>query len=379
MEDQLQDTGGSILDRVLHSQQTVALEHFDPQDIVQDVLKQVSEKEADVLRRRFGLGQMDQETLEKIGNHYHVTRERVRQIERWAIKHLQKSSTVKARLHQLETLLQQLMEEHGGLMLEDELFAALHMHTSPTDRSRAAITFLLEELLAEKVERIDQAPYKPYWKLRFETPSHLPIVLAEAEAVISQEGRPIPHQRLIEKLLARPAIQSLQPAMNDVMIDTALSVATSIERNPFGEYGLRNWGSIVPKRMHDKILLVMRKHGKPMHFQDIAKKINELGFDQRQAYPPTVHNELILNDEYVLIGRGIYALREWGYKPGVVADVLEAILREAGEPMAREDLVAKVLEQRVVKRNTIHLALTNKRRFARTSDGRYTLATAPTV
>ncbi len=126
--------------------------------------------------------------------------------------------------------------------------------------------------------------------------------------------------------------------------------------------------------MHDKILLVMRKHGQPMHFQEIAQKINELGFDQRQAYPPTVHNELILNDEYVLIGRGLYALREWGYKPGVVADVLAAVLQAAGQPMTRDQLVAKVLEQRRVKRNTIHLALTNQQRFTRLPDGRYTLA-----
>ena len=121
----------------------------------------------------------------------------------------------------------------------------------------------------------------------------------------------------------------------------------------------------------------MRKHGKPMHFHDITKKINEIGFDHRQAYPPTVHNELILNSEYVLVGRGIYALREWGYVPGVVADVLEAILKTAQEPMSRDALIAKVLEQRMVKKNTVALALTNKNKFRRLADGRYTLAEAP--
>ena len=164
---------------------------------------------------------------------------------------------------------------------------------------------------------------------------------------------------------------------SDLAIQGAVHVTRTIERNPFNEYGLRAWGSVVPKRMNDKILLVMRKHGQPMHFQEITKKINEIGFDHRQAYPPTVHNELILNPEYVLIGRGIYALREWGYKPGVVADVLGQILRQASQPLTRNELVDQVLAQRMVKKNTIHLALTNKKRFQRLPDGRFTLAQAP--
>jgi len=98
-----------------------------------------------------------------------------------------------------------------------------------------------------------------------------------------------------------------------------------------------------------------------------------MDFDRRRAYPPTVHNELILNDEYVLVGRGIYALREWGYKPGVVADVLGRILRDAGTPLTRDELVARVLKERIVKRNTIHLALTNRKLFQKHADGTYAL------
>lgn len=374
MDEENQSASDSILDRVLQSQQTVALEHFDPEEIVTELLKHVTQKESDVLRRRFGLGQESQETLEKIGQQYQVTRERVRQIERWAIKHLQQSSTTKHVLHDLDVLLQQLLEAHGGLLLEDELFQALHTHSTPTAQSRAAISFLLNELMMDKVEPVTQSAYKPFWKLRFHTLEHLPMVIAEAEAVIESSGGPLNRESLIQQLLQRPAIKAHASELNETVLESYLQVATTIERNPFGEYGLRSWGSIVPKRMHDKILLVMRKHGKPMHFHEITQKINELGFDKRKAYPPTVHNELILNDEYVLIGRGIYALREWGYQPGVVADVLEAILKQRGEPMSRDELVKQVMEQRMVKRNTVHLALTNKQKFQRLEDGRYGLS-----
>lgn len=373
MNETNEQTGGSILDRVLMSQQSVALEHFDPQEIVTELLKHVNQKEADVLRRRFGLGQHEKETLEKIGQQYHVTRERVRQIERWAVQHLRKSNAAKFLLHDLDILLQQLLEEHGGLMLEDDLFQSLLAHGSTGHASQAAVEFLLHELMTDKIEQVQTRTYKPYWRLRFGGETLLAEVITQAEKTIGDFARPMERAAVVEKLLATEFIIS-HPTLTEQVLVSYLSVATTIERNPYGEYGLRQWGSIVPKRMNDKILLVMRKHGKPLHFQEIAKKINELGFDQRQAYAPTVHNELILNKEYVLIGRGIYALREWGYQPGVVADVLENILRQAAEPMSRDELVERVLQQRMVKKNTIHLALTNKRRFQRWPDGRYSLA-----
>jgi len=100
--------------------------------------------------------------------------------------------------------------------------------------------------------------------------------------------------------------------------------------------------------------------------------INQLKFDERPAYPPTVHNELILNSEYILVGRGIYALREWGYKPGVVADVISDILKSNDHPLTRDEIVRQVLKERVVKKNTIFLALTDKHKFQKKSDGTYT-------
>jgi len=125
--------------------------------------------------------------------------------------------------------------------------------------------------------------------------------------------------------------------------------------------------------MNDKIYLVMKKQGKPMHFAEIAKAINEAGFDEKKAYPATIHNELILDDKYVLVGRGIYALKEWGYQPGVVADVIESILRKAGGPLTKDEIVSKVLAERMVKKSTIQLALMNKQRFSKVERNKYWL------
>ncbi len=379
-DNNLSQPQANLLDRVLQSQQTETLENFDALETVSSLLKLVSVKEADVIRRRYGLGQNEPETLEMIGQSYTVTRERVRQIQHWAIKHLKDSSSTAHLLHGLFLVLQQLLESHGGLMLEEELLQHLQGTGESTRPRQAAVRFLLEQLLDDKVEPVTDAAFKPYWKLKFGNVSLLTDVIQEAKKILEAAGKPLAQSDVIQRLQVTDVVKQHHDQLPEQILLSYISVATSIERNPFGELGLRTWGTIVPKRMHDKILLVMRKHGKPMHFQEITLTINEIGFDHRQAYPPTVHNELILNKEYVLVGRGIYALREWGYKPGVVADVLVSILHDKNEPMTRDELVTTVMQQRMVKKNTIALALTNKDKFRRLADGRYTLAEpVPTI
>lgn len=364
---------GSILDRVIMSQQADTLEHYNPLEIVNELLKQVSEKEADVVRRRFGLGSNPAETLEIIGQSYQVTRERIRQIQRWTVQRLAKQTTTKNILRSVTALIQSLLDEHGGVMIEEELLTSLHTNVTDSSAVRAATMFILEELMTDKFQRISNEHHRSYWKSKYATIDLLAPTIATAEQVLRDSGRPLPQAKFFELFRKTTLAAEHGPQLGDGVVLSYLAVDKNIDRNPFGEIGLREWGSVVPKRMNDKILMVLKKQGQPMHFQDITKRINEIGFDHRKAYAPTVHNELILNPEYVLIGRGIYALKEWGYKPGVVADVLAAILKDHGQPMTRDELVGQVLSQRMVKKNTIHLALTNKKLFSRLDDGRYTL------
>jgi hypothetical protein len=368
-----QNSHESILDRVIHSQQVDTLEHFNPAEIVSQLLKLLSQKEADVLRRRFGLGREPAETLETIGASFQVTRERVRQIQRLAVQHLKTSEEAKRLLRSVDILLQSLFEEHGGLLLENELITALHQHAPSDQQTSSATMFLLEEMLSDKFERVTTNRYKTYWKPTFITVDALDSSVTAAEEALEKIGRPVQGSELLAAWRQTTFGQGAGSQLREEDIFSYMAVAKSIDRNPFGEFGLRTWGSVVPKRMNDKILMVLRRHGKPMHFLQITEKINEIGFDHRQAYPPTVHNELILNKEYVLVGRGVYALREWGYKPGVVADVIVELLKEQG-PMDRDAIVSAVMQQRMVKKNTVHLALTNKQRFQKLSDGRYAAA-----
>jgi len=110
-----------------------------------------------------------------------------------------------------------------------------------------------------------------------------------------------------------------------------------------------------------------------MHFAEIADRINQISFDRKKANAATVHNELILDEKYILVGRGLYGLKEWGYRKGTVADVIEKVITEAGRALSREEIIEKVLGQRLVKKATINLALMNREKFELVGGDKYYL------
>lgn len=58
---------------------------------VQKLLHHLSPMEADVLMKRFGLGQEDELTFREIGEKYNLSRERIRQIQKVALEKLRRA------------------------------------------------------------------------------------------------------------------------------------------------------------------------------------------------------------------------------------------------------------------------------------------------
>jgi len=121
---------------------------------------------------------------------------------------------------------------------------------------------------------------------------------------------------------------------------------------------------------------VLKKINSPQHFSEIARLINNANFSNKKAHVQTVHNELIKDPRFVLVGRGIYALSEWGYSAGTVKDVLIDILKKSQKPMPKASLIAKVKDARMVKENTILLNLQDSKTFVKKEDGTYALRKA---
>lgn len=363
------DNQKSILDEVLSSQDEQLLQNFDPLASVMALLKTIDNRGADIIIKRYSLDGKPARTLEEIGQSYQVTRERVRQIESATIAELQKKQ---AELEEMVRVILSVLQMYGKVMEENHLLDSLLAEREKREADRSATLFVLD--LSDHFKTFPEtAETHKAWGTADAT-LEVPKKLIEAFIeILNNQKQPIPHEKVAAHLTNHPVYQQQAEGLSEPALAAHLAMSKKVKRNPFNEWGLTHWSQIAPKGVKDKAYVVLHKAGKPMHFVEIAKRIDDTGFDRKKAHPQTVHNELIKDKRFVLVGRGIYALGEWGYESGTVADILEKILRQTGKPMDRDGLVAAVGKQRIVKKNTILLGLQNKDRFVRLPDGRFSV------
>jgi len=362
----------SILDQVITSKHQEKLADFDPHQTLHNILAALSEREQEIIKLRHGLSGYGKKTLEDIGKQYNVTRERIRQIENTSLKKINKSFN-QTLLKEIEDIANATLAEHGGMMDEENMIIELLSISGDNEKNRSAISFILNQLLKNRFYFVKETKhYNNYWKTPEASVDIFEMTVENIRNLIATHGEPINIELLFKKVASADFYAS-NDDLTEKVIFNFINITKKIKSNPYDEWGLAEWPNITPRRMNDKIYLVLKKNGKPMHFTEIADTINKMSFDHRQAYPATIHNELILDDKYVLVGRGIYALKEWGYKPGVVSDVIVDILKTADRPLSKKEIVSQVLNKRLIKETTITLALMNKEVFARDEKGRYFL------
>ena len=364
-----------ILDKIMGSQTANSLNEFQPLSLVTNLLIQLKERDREILAKRFGLDGVETETLESIGKRYNLTRERVRQIEKDSLTYLRKKQ-----LPELEQSLQLIFDtimEHGNIMSEEFLMQTMQAAKSDSKETQA-IRFLLN--LSDQFENLKDSPvYNESWYIVGFDLNKLDTTVKNFEAILQAHGRVMTQVALNLKFKASEYFQLHEAELTDKALQSYLNVAKSIQINPFGEIGLKFWSEVKPRDVGDKAYLVLKHHGQPEHYSMITKMINDNKFDARTAFQETVHNELIKDDRFILIGRGIYALAEWGYKKGVVADVIKEVMKALNRPLSREEIIAEVLKRRQVKRNTILVGLSNRQHFAKAGKDKYTLAPETTT
>lgn len=365
----------SILEKIINSKQAADLSQINPKVMIETISANLSTKEKDIISRRFGLTGKNKEPLEKIGKFYNLTRERIRQIEASAVKKIcqnnqnKKTSEV---LESLEKIIARLMETYGGAVEENFLFSKVFEAAENNKENQQILTFILGKLSGKFIRITDPQNFNPGWDLKIVNLDKIKNLSEQLVELFKKIGKPLKLSELIVKIenQEKDELKSLTPEQ----IESLLYLSANLGKNPFDDFGLLIWGLIKPKRMADKIYLVLKKANQPLHFIKIAELINKARFDHKLALPQTVHNELIIDQKFVLVGRGIYALTEWGYQPGVVSEVINKVLQEAGKPLTKEEIVNKVLKQRIVKEMTIYIALIDKKKFKKLPTGHYTLA-----
>jgi len=318
----------------------------------------------DVAQRRFGLKDGQRETLEAIGQSYGITRERVRQIESDALKILRASHNL-AVLKPVFDYLNKIFEKHNHLVAEQRLFDYIIGHPDPHPLRSATVIVLT---LGKPYKYYSESEkFHPHWVTKENARKKVEKVVDYLIKHLDEKSETHQPETILNHLSSKFNNLSKNTAIN------ALDVSRYIDNNVFGEVGLTHWPEINPRGMRDKAYLVLKKEGTPHHFTDITELINKANFSSQKAYPQTVHNELIKDERFVLIGRGIYALVEWGYRPGTVRDVIKQILTERGRPLPKKEIISAVLDQRKVKPSTVTINLQNNPEFEQLEDRRYRL------
>lgn len=328
----------------------------------QELLKSLPKRTRDVIERRFGIGKKKtEETLESIGSSYGITRERVRQIEAHGLKKL-RNLEVEKEHEEVFGRLKAELERRGGVGEEQDVVASLAASTEEQNHIRFLLT------LGKNFVHVGEgAEFSACWALGEEQHKAAKAVLAALSAEL-EKGEPIEEHEM-KGTISRKAGEMIPGEISDEAAWSWLSLSKRIGKNKLGEWGIKNSPHISPRGVRDLAYLVMKRHGSPLHFSEVALLIKKnLG---EHAHVQTVHNELIKDSRFVLVGRGLYALSEWGYKPGTIRDVLASILNAHG-PMRREDLIEKVLRERHVKPATVQINLQNRKYFKVLEDGRYT-------
>lgn len=326
-----------------------------------DIIEQ--DREREIISRRFGL-QGNKETLEQIGEMLSITRERVRQLEKAILIRLSISAeddNIKD-LSKAEKIIVRLLTEFGRIAKTKDLANKL-LGREATDEECYKLNFLAK--ISPNLTLIEDSD--KYFNA---------IGIAEYGDERKTKARVDEIVSIIKKNKSPMTLEELDNILDYEHPDHIKAVA-SISKDLAslnGVWGLAKWPTVNPKNIRDKIYVVLCSKNEPMHFVDIASEIKDSGFRKKNVTVQAIHNELIKDSRFVLIGRGIYALDSWGYKTGTVAEIITDVLKKADGPLTREQIVKQVMKARKVKETTILLNLQNKKLYKKIDKNSYTVA-----
>lgn len=344
------------------------LKELDLSSILEELFMVLSTKEKEVVTQRFSLDNKPKRTLESIGQQFSVTRERIRQIEKIALSKLRRTVQT-TNLNLINNLAISILNENGGLLVEKKLVAQILNNIESKNVIDGNIIRLALSINQYVLPEDKTNIYHPFWYLKTIDLSLMHTIIDAGVKVLKKKDDCLSDMKLIVQV--RQILTSKLDNIADAMVVSSMEIDKRIKKTDEG-FGLMIWRHINPKSIRDKAYIVLKREGKPLHFVDIANKIIESGFDKKIVTIQAVHNELIRYEQFVLVGRGLYALKEFGYRKGTVTEIIEDLLRKTS-PLTKQEIMEGVLLQRHVKKGTISLNLQKNPQFVRVGRAVYKL------
>ncbi len=325
-------------------------------------------KYREIIKARFGLAGGQAQTLQEIGDRYGITRERVRQIEVLILETL-RAKKDQSYLKQFVQLAVSQLKSAGGVQAETAFFNALQKALG--DKTPEALftnhaRFLLELSGKASFYRDNYGQWHPYWYLGETDKKRAHAFVSKLEAALAAKKDEIVSAHAFDAVHATLAAAVRIP---EAAGKNFIAVSKKFGAGPFGTFGLMEWPEVNPKTARDWAYVILKRERRPMHFTELSSAIAK----HRTNKPTnlqTVHNELIKDNRFVLVGRGLYSLREFGIVPGTAREIIAHMLTKHG-PMPSKRVIETVREQRVLKDATILINLQNKKHFQCLPDGRY--------
>lgn len=316
------------------------------EEVVDSITKDINERAIAMIADRFGFGKKNPKTLGQIGENYGITRERVRQIIKEAISKVKHKSKNDDLFKQAEEKLGFVIGKKHGIISKKDLLKMM----KDSGEEENFISFILHcsdnfKIIEEEID-MEEAVALHHFDLEF-----WKNIKEKAKNILGKHKKALHSDHFFDEFL------KVHPELDKEMFFNFLGVSKEIKRGVFEKWGIHNWKEISPKGVREKAHLVIREKNKPLHFRDVAKLIDEYKLSKKKTHPQTVHNELIKDEKFVLVGRGTYALREWGYQRGTVKDVINEILKNSNEPLHQDEVIEKVLSVRNVKKTTVIINL----------------------
>jgi DNA-directed RNA polymerase delta subunit len=326
---------------------------------IKKAILKLKEKEQDILISYFGIdGQTH--TLESIGKRYKITRERVRQIKNNALRKI--DSLADKNYRDIHLNVEKFIKNSGGIVCEEHLTEKF-LDSSKGSNFNAFIFSLFSNKNLGLAKETDC--HKKLWIYNGKTAQLIAPACKQMEKILAVNKKPFNLSNLINQFKKTSFYKKNAQSLSLNLLKTIPYASKSMMKTEKGEWALKSWREVNPRNTRDKIHYILLEAQKPLHFRELTKRIATKNFRGKNPASATVHNELIADKRFVLIGKGIYALASWGYKPGTVADVLKEILTSVKKGLTQENLISEVLKVRQISKNTVIMNLRSQKIFAR--------------
>lgn len=344
--------------------------HFS--QFARDLISNLKEKQQKVILYRFGLSGRKKLTLDAIGKDFGVTRERVRQIEAASLNRLRKLAILEHNKPIFEKI-KSILSQKGGVIQQDHLIdeLILDLDQNRKEEIKKLLKFIL--LLNEDVKSIEESEsINAGWHLASLDKKMIEDVIKVFSQILESKGEVLTDEAILLEVSKHEIIGKYKESATPEFLKSSINMTKKLHQTEDGKRGLTSWSWVKPRTIKDKIFFVLSKKGEPMHFSEIGQAIDTSAFDSKKATVQTIHNELISDDRFVLVGRGLYALSNWGFEGGTVENVIANILKAKG-PLDQNSVVEEVMKKKKVKKATILINLQNSPKFKKTGEG-YILA-----